>query len=98
MGSCGVVEWPAGTSHDTHEGSWVVCSLVFALNINIHGAAHRRQRLTRGGEDRPGSVVRTSDEWLSSSRWMAAMRPVAGLPWFPPVLTQEPSLSPHHMP
>ena len=42
------------------------------------------------------SVVRTSDEWLSSSRWMAAVHPVTALPLFPPVLTQQPSLSPLH--
>ena len=41
-------------------------------------------------------VVRKSDEWLSSSRWMAALHPVTALPLFPPVLTQQPSLSPLH--
>ena len=39
------------------------------------------------------SVVRTSDEWLSSSRWMAAVHPVTALLLFRPVLTQQPSLS-----
>ena len=39
------------------------------------------------------SVVRTSDEWLSSSRWMAPVRPVTALLLFRPVLTQQPSLS-----
>ena len=39
------------------------------------------------------SVVRTSDEWLSSSRWMAAVHPVAALLLFRPVFTQQPSLS-----
>ena len=39
------------------------------------------------------SVVRTSDEWLSSSRWMAAVHPVTALPLFRPILTQQPSLS-----
>ena len=39
------------------------------------------------------SVVRTSDEWLSSSRWMAPVHPVTALLLFRPVLTQQPSLS-----
>ena len=39
------------------------------------------------------SVVRTSDEWLSSSRWMAPAHPVTALLLFRPVLTQQPSLS-----
>ena len=38
-------------------------------------------------------VVRTSDEWLSSSRWMAPVHPVTALLLFRPVLTQQPSLS-----
>ena len=44
------------------------------------------------------SVVRTSDEWLSSSRWMAAVHPVTALLLFRPVLTQQPSLSSLLMP
>ena len=43
-------------------------------------------------------VVRTSDEWLSSSRWMAAVHPVTALLLFRPVLTQQPSLSSLLMP
>ena len=43
-------------------------------------------------------VVRTSDEWLSSSRWVAAVHPVTALPLFRPVLTQQPSLSSLLMP
>ena len=39
------------------------------------------------------SVVRTSDEWLSSSRWMAPVHPVTALLLFRPVLTQQPSIS-----
>ena len=38
-------------------------------------------------------VVRTSDVWLSSSRWMTDVHPVTALPLFRPVLTQQPSLS-----
>ena len=44
------------------------------------------------------SVVRTSDEWLSSSRWMAPVHPVTALLLFRPVLTQQPSLSSLLMP
>ena len=44
------------------------------------------------------SVVRTSDEWLSSSRWMAAVHPLTALLLFRPVLTQQPSLSSLLMP
>ena len=43
-------------------------------------------------------VVRMSDEWLSSSRWMAAVHPVTALLLFRPVLTQQPSLSSLLMP
>ena len=39
------------------------------------------------------SVIRTSDEWLSSSRWMAPVHPVTALLLFRPVLTQQPSIS-----
>ena len=38
-------------------------------------------------------VVRKSDEWLSSSRWMAPVHPVTALLLFRPVLTQQPSIS-----
>ena len=41
-------------------------------------------------------VVRTSDEWLGSSRWMAAVHPATALRLFRPILTQQPSPSPLH--
>jgi len=45
MGSCGVVELPAGSVYDTYEGSWVVGSFIFALNDNLDSLAHLKQRL-----------------------------------------------------
>ena len=42
-----MIEWPAGSVYDTCEGSWVVGSLIFALNDNVKALAHRKQRLDR---------------------------------------------------
>ena len=48
MGSCGVVEWSAGSIYDTYEGSWVVGSFILALNDNFDSLVQRLERLTQG--------------------------------------------------